>query len=156
MKRYMRYAGIALFAAMACLFTACGDDDEYDKDVTNVHYVVKTSVDFQMLYTITITYQDLKGASHTFQMKGMDIWEYRDKVNGDIPLYCKVIAEANELGDLDNRSYYINYATSVHWYRQAGGAHSIDEGEKGWRVEKEDLEQFMTEHPAIVILDFQK
>lgn len=156
MRRYMKYAVMIMCAAMVCIVTACGDDDEYDKNVTNVHYVVKTSVDLQSLYTVTVSYSDLSGVEHTFQMKDMAQWEYRDKVSGDVPLSCKVVAVANELNNLDDRTYYFNYESSVHYYRQVGGAHSVDEGEKGWRVEKADMEKFISEHPTIVILDFAK
>ena len=156
--RIARHTLLVLFA----LLTACGSDDgmtEYDRDFTQMTYTVSPAFDLQQLYTVSVSYTDLKGFKHEEVIANATEWTYKEKESGDHPLHLQVVATAKkpeEYGVLDKDLYALTWTYSIHWYKQEGGAHSIQPTAQGRAVSRSEVETFLAENPTIVLVSFSR
>ena len=161
MKRILYLSTVIICLGCACLWlTACGDDDvDIDRDYTNVSYKVEPTYDLQKFYKIIAYYTDFDGKAHEEVIEDSNEWNYRERKSGDHSIRCRVVAlakTAEEYGDLDVAYYDLGYSYSIHWYKQEGGAHSIQPVPWSESVSKNEVPAYLANHPTITIFEFNK
>lgn len=157
MKRFL----LLLLPLLCCggfLLSACGDDnDDIDRNFTNVSYQLQPTYDLQKFYKVMAYYTDFDGISHEELIENTTEWNYREIRSGNYNIKCRVVAiakEPAEYGDLEKDYYDLGYSYAIHWYKQEGGAHSKQPTPVSISVAKDEMAKYLNDHPTITVFDF--
>ncbi len=160
MKRLLYVSMIALLCCCAFTLVSCGDDDEeIDRDYTNVHYTLKPGIGLHKFYTIMAYYTDFNGVNHEEEIKDVTEWDYREKKEGSHKIQCRVVATVKtpeEYGEIDASAYDFSWEYSIHWYKKENGAHSEQPITSPNYINKENVLSYLEAHPVITLINFNR
>lgn len=167
-QKTISVAGAFVIALLTCvaMLTSC-DDDRGEKmnihryDNTYVKYKMNVGTALASLYDIEITYCDMAGKDYVEdfrQRRQGNAWEFKDEGDTDGELHFKFIATAKlkESYELQDDEYDFSHTFRISWYSQKDKANSyspVDEQVEKLIVTRENVEQFLKEHPVISIVN---